>query len=39
MQVTADGYYWVARYYGPTARLNGKTAKDIIYGGDFVKVQ
>jgi hypothetical protein len=23
----------VARYYGPTARLNGKTAKDIIYGG------
>jgi hypothetical protein len=33
MPVTADGYYWLARYYGPTPRLNGNTAKDIIYGG------
>ncbi len=33
MPVTSDGYYWVARYYGPTPRMNGKTAKDIIYGG------
>jgi hypothetical protein len=33
MPVKEDGYYLVARYYGPTSRLNGKTAKDIIYGG------
>ncbi|NIV16973.1 MAG: DUF1254 domain-containing protein [Woeseiaceae bacterium] len=33
MPVTNDGYYWLARYYGPTPRLNGNTAKDIIYGG------
>ncbi len=29
----ADGYYLIFRYYGPTARLNGNTAKDIIYKG------
>ena len=33
MPVTAGGYYLIARYYGPTPRLNGNTAKDIIYGG------
>lgn len=33
MPVTADGYYLIARYYGPTWRLNGNTAKDIIYDG------
>ena len=33
MPVKDSGYYVLARYYGPTSRLNGKTAKDIIYGG------
>jgi len=33
MPVTEDGYYLIARYYGPTSRLNGSTAKDIVYGG------
>ncbi len=33
MPVTKKGYYVLARYYGPTKRLNGNTAKDIIYGG------
>lgn len=33
MPVTEAGYYWLARYYGPTPRLNGNTAKDIVYGG------
>lgn len=33
MPVTDDGYYWLARYYGPTPSLNGNTAKDIVYGG------
>ncbi|MDH3743649.1 MAG: DUF1254 domain-containing protein [Acidobacteriota bacterium] len=33
MPVTDAAYYWLARYYGPTPRLNGNTAKDIIYGG------
>jgi len=33
MPVKDDSYYWLARYYGPTPRLNGNTAKDIIYGG------
>jgi hypothetical protein len=33
MPVAEDGYYLIARYYGPTSRLNGHTAKDIIYGG------
>jgi hypothetical protein len=33
MPVTEGGYYWIARYYGPTPRLNGNTAKDIVYGG------
>ena len=32
MPVT-DGYYLIFRYYGPSARLNGNTAKDIIYKG------
>jgi hypothetical protein len=33
MPVADTGYYILARYYGPTKRLNGNTAKDIIYGG------
>ena len=33
MPVTDSGYYLIYRYYGPTARLNGNTAKDIIYEG------
>jgi hypothetical protein len=33
MPVAEGGYYLIARYYGPTSRLNGKTAKDIVYGG------
>ena len=33
MPVTEEGYYLIFRYYGPTARLNGNTAKDIIYKG------
>jgi hypothetical protein len=33
MPVTADGYYWIARYYGPAPALNGNTAHAIIYGG------
>ena len=33
MPVMDTGYYILARYYGPTARLNGNTAKDIIYKG------
>ena len=33
MPVAEGGYYWLARYYGPTSRLNGNTAKDIVYGG------
>lgn len=33
MPVLDSGYYILARYYGPTSRLNGNTAKDIVYGG------
>lgn len=33
MPVLDTGYYILARYYGPTSRLNGNTAKDIIYKG------
>ena len=33
MPVTDGGYYLIFRYYGPTAKLNGNTAKDIIYKG------
>ena len=33
MPVTDAGYYLIARYYGPTSRLNGNTAKDIMYAG------
>jgi hypothetical protein len=29
----ASGVLVIARYYGPTWRLNGNTAKDIIYDG------
>ena len=29
----ADGYYLIFRYYGPTSRLNGNTAKDVLYKG------
>ncbi len=33
MPVTEEGYYLIFRYYGPTARLNGNTAKDILFKG------
>ena len=33
MPVTKEGYYIISRYYGPTERLNGNTAKDILYKG------
>jgi hypothetical protein len=33
MPVLDSGYYILARYYGPTPRLNGNTAKDILYKG------
>jgi len=26
MPVAEGGYYWLARYYGPTSRPNGNTA-------------
>ena len=28
-----SGYYILVRYYGPTSRMNGKTAKDALYKG------
>ena len=31
MPVIDSGYYAIARYYGPTPKLNGNTAGDIIY--------
>jgi len=33
MPVLDSGYYFVVRYYGPTSKLNGRTAKDIVYKG------
>ena len=33
MPVMDGGYYIIARYYGPTACLNGNTAKNMVYGG------
>lgn len=33
MPVMDSGYYILARYYGPTSKLNGNTAKDFLYGG------
>ena len=33
MPVLDTGYYFIARYYGPTPRLNGNTAHDIVYKG------
>ena len=33
MPVMDSGYYILARYYGPTSRLNGNTAKDLLYKG------
>lgn len=33
MPVMDSGYYILARYYGPTSRLNGNTAKDVVYRG------
>ena len=32
MPVT-DGYYFIARYYGPNEKLNGKTVHDILFSG------
>ena len=32
MPVT-DGYYFIARYYGPNEKLNGKTVHDILFKG------
>jgi len=33
MPVTDDGYYLIARYYGPAKTLNGNTAVDVLYKG------
>lgn len=33
MPVPDSGYYILVRYYGPTPKINGRTAKDIIYKG------
>ena len=33
MPVLESGYYFLVRYYGPTSKMNGITAKDIIYKG------
>jgi hypothetical protein len=33
MPVLDTSYYFIARYYGPTPRLNGNTAHDIVYRG------
>lgn len=33
MPVLDSGYYLVVRYYGPTSKLNDRTAKDILYKG------
>ena len=33
MPVSDAGYYIICRYYGPTKRLNGNTAVDILYKG------
>ena len=33
MPVTDAGYYLIFRYYAPTSKLNGNTAKDLVYGG------
>lgn len=33
MPVIDTGYYAIARYYGPTAKLNGNTSSDIVYAG------
>jgi hypothetical protein len=33
LPVKSSGYYLIARYYGPTPKLNGNTAKDLVYGG------
>ncbi len=33
MPITESGYYFIARYYGPTPRLNGNTAADMIHKG------
>jgi len=33
MPVIDTGYYFISRYYGPTSRLNGNTAHDIVYKG------
>ncbi len=39
MPVTDGGYYLIFRYYGPTVRLNGNTAKDIVYKGTPLEKQ
>jgi len=33
MPVLKSGYYAIVRYYGPTRKLNGRTAGDIVYKG------
>ena len=33
MPVLDSGYYFIARYYGPNPKLNGKTMYDIIFKG------
>ncbi len=32
MPVTGH-YYFIARYYGPNSKMNGKTVHDILYKG------
>jgi hypothetical protein len=33
MPVSKSGYYTIFRYYGPTPKLNGRTAADLVYKG------
>lgn len=37
MPVMDSSYYLIARYYGPTSRLNGNTAVDIVYKGTVLE--
>lgn len=33
MPVLDSGYYFIARYYGPTSRMNGQTVHDLLFKG------
>jgi hypothetical protein len=37
MPVLKSGYYAIVRYYGPTPKLNGRTAGDIVYKGTVLE--